>query len=278
MSDNAQQIAYWNEVAGPKWVRIQGGMEARLIGVEDLLLARARPQAGEHVLEIGCGTGTTTARLADAVGPSGHVTAVDVARPMLDVAQVRLAAQHNVTLTEADAAVTKFEGNFDLLTSRFGIMFFQNPVAAFRNLHQALRPGGRLVCVAWAPLADNQHWLVPLSLVTARLGAGKPRKPHAPGPLAFDDADYVTSILTEAGFADVTVRAEPVTLIGKSLDDEAQVAATMGPAGALLDEKAAEPAVRAELTAAFRTALPDYADKAARMRATVHIITARHRL
>ncbi len=274
MSDNARQIAYWNEVAGPKWVRIQGAMEARLAGVEDMLLERAKPRPGERVLEIGCGTGTTTARLADAVGSTGHVTAIDVSRPMLDVARIRLAAQRNVTLTEADAATARFEGTYDLLTSRFGIMFFEDPVAAFRNLHAALRPGARLVCVAWAPITDNPHWSVPLRLAIERLGPPKPRRPHAPGPLGFDDPAYVTALLTEAGFTAATVRAEPVTLIGKSLDDEAGVAATMGPAGALLDEKEVDAATRTELTAAFRAALPDYADKSARLRATVHLITA----
>ncbi len=274
MTDNARQIAYWNEVAGPKWVRIQGAMEARLSGIEDMLLARARPRPGERVLEIGCGTGTTTARLADAVGSSGHVTAVDVSRPMLDVARMALAAQRNVTLIEADAATARFEGVFDLLTSRFGIMFFEDPLAAFGNLYRALRPGARLVCVAWAPIADNLHWSVPLRLAIERLGPPKPRAPHAPGPLAFDDPAYVMQILGGAGFAEVAVRAEPVTLIGKSLDDEAQVATMMGPAGALLDEKQADAATRAELLVAFRAALPDYADRNARLRATVHLITA----
>ncbi|MDD2876701.1 MAG: methyltransferase domain-containing protein [Acidiphilium sp.] len=274
MSDNAKQIAYWNEVAGPKWVRIQGAMEARLAGIEDLLLERAVPRPGEQVLEIGCGTGTTTSRLADAVGQTGHVTAIDVSRPMLNAARIRLAAQRNVTLIEGDAAVFGFDRQFDLLTSRFGIMFFEDPVAAFTNLRRALKPGGRAICIAWAPIGDNPHWSVPLALATARLGAPKPRQPHAPGPLAFDDIPYVENILTQAGFSAITVHAEPVTLFGRSLDDEAQVAATMGPAGALLDEKAADAATRAELYDQFRATLSDYADSKARLRGTVHLITA----
>lgn len=275
MTDNSRQIAYWNEVAGPKWVRVQSAMESRLSAIEDLLIARAQPRPGDHILEIGCGTGTTTARLAEAIGPTGHIVAVDVAKPMLDLARIRLAAQRNATLTEADAATARFDRKFDLLTSRFGIMFFEDPVAAFTNLHSALKPGARLVCVAWAPIADNPHWSIPLGLAIDRLGPPKPRRPHAPGPLGFDDPAYVTNTLTAAGFTNVSVRAEPVTLVGRSLDEEATVAATMGPAGALLDEKEADPETRAELVAAFRAALPRYADPNARMRATIHLITAR---
>lgn len=276
MSGNARQIAYWNEVAGPKWVKIQGAMEARLRAVEDLLLERAAPALGECVLEIGCGTGTTTARLADLVGANGRVTAVDVAKPMLAAACGRLANRLNVELIEADAATMALEPSYDLVTSRFGVMFFEEPAAAFANLRAGLKPSGRLACVAWAPIARNPHWSVPLDVAVQRLGPPKPRRPHAPGPLAFDDSEYVAAILAEAGFTDIEVRAETVPLLGKSLDDEADVAAFMGPSGALLDEKQADPATRAELRAAFRAALSTYADSSARVQATIHLITARH--
>lgn len=272
---NEKQIAYWNEIAGPKWIRIQGAMEARLVGVEDRLLARAAPRAGERVLEIGCGTGSTTARLADLVDPAGQVIAVDVSRPMLGAAAARLEGRENVVLLEADAARATFPHRFDLIVSRFGVMFFEDPVAAFANLHAALAPGGRLVCAAWAPIADNAHWAVPLAIAIERLGPPKPRRPNAPGPLGFSDPGHVRAVLEQAGFGEVTVVAETVTLFGRSLDDEADIAATMGPAGALLDEKQVDAATRADLRAAFRAALPDYANANAEVPATIHMITAR---
>ena len=274
-NDNGRQIAYWNDIAGPKWIRVREAMEARLGAIETLLLDRASPRSGEAVLEIGCGTGTTTARLAELVGERGRVSAIDVSRPMLAAARARLAGRPNVTLIEADAAAADFGRSFDLIVSRFGVMFFENPVAAFAHLHAALRPRGRLCCVAWAPLDANPHWAIPLAIATGRLGAGKPRRAHAPGPLAFDDPAYVEDILRQAGFAAISVTAEPATILGRSLDDEAEVAAFMGPAGALLDEKAADAATRAELRAAFRAALPGYADPNACLRATVHVIAAR---
>ncbi len=273
---NERQIAYWNEVAGPKWIRVQAAMEARLIGVEDRLLERAAPRTGERVLEIGCGTGTTTARLAGLVGEGGHVTAVDVSRPMLEAARARLAGRAQVTLMEADAAFATFAAPFDLVTSRFGVMFFEDPAAAFANLRRALAPGGRLVCAAWAPIEDNPHWSVPLGIAIERLGPPKPRRPHAPGPLAFSDPAHVRAVLAAAGFADIAVEADGVELYGNTLDDEAEMAATMGPAGALIDEKQADPAARAALIAAFRDALPTYAGPDARLPATIHLITARN--
>lgn len=275
MSGNDRQIAYWNDIAGPKWIRVQEAMEARLAAIETLLIDRASPGRGETVLEIGCGTGATTARLAELVGERGHVTAADVSRPMLDAARVRLAGRTNVTLLEADAAAADFGRSFDLIASRFGVMFFEDPVGAFTHLHGTLKPGGRLCCIAWAPLGANPHWAIPLAIAIGRLGAGKPRAPQAPGPLAFDDPAYVEDILRRAGFASISVTAEPATILGRSLDDEAEVAAFMGPAGALLDEKSADAATRAELRAAFRAALPGYADPNACLRATVHVIAAR---
>ncbi|HQT60196.1 MULTISPECIES: class I SAM-dependent methyltransferase [unclassified Acidiphilium] len=273
---NERQIAYWNEVAGPKWIGLQAAMEARLTGVEDRLLELAAPRPGERVLEIGCGTGTTTARLAGLVGEGGHVTAVDVSRPMLEAAQARLGDLAQVTLLEADAAVATFAAPFDLMTSRFGIMFFEDSAAAFANLRRALVPGGRLVCAAWGAIEDNPHWSVPLGIAIERLGPPKPRRPHAPGPLAFSDRAHVCAVLAAAGFADVAVAPERVDLYGNSLDDEARMAATMGPAGALIDERQADPAMRGALVAAFRAALPGYAGPDARLAATIHLITARN--
>lgn len=279
VAGNEKQIAYWNEVAGPKWVGIGAAMEARLAAVEDLLLARAAPKPGEAVLEIGCGTGVTTARLAQAVGAAGHVVAIDVSRPMLAVARQRLEATPSVTLMEADASRAEFDRRFDLIASRFGVMFFGDPPAAFAHLRGTLAADGRLCCIAWAPVADNPHWSEPLRLATARLGPGKPREPGAPGPLAFDDPERVRRIFEAAGFAEVDIAAEQVTLIGRSRAEEAEIATRMGPAGALLDEKAVDDATRDAVRAEVHETIPRYADLrpdgTLHLPAVVHVITAR---
>src|SRR4051795_1532655 len=155
---NEAMQRYWNEVAGPRWVGRQAVQEARNVEMLEQLLAAAAVQPGERVLDIGVGTAITTIPYAQAVGPSGHVTGADIARPMLDAARRRVdeAGLKNVELILTDAQVHAFEpDSYDLLTSRLGVMFFADPVAAFRNLIRALRPGGRLVMAVWATIDEN---------------------------------------------------------------------------------------------------------------------------
>src|SRR5271170_5341449 len=143
---NTAQREYWNTVAGPRWVGLEGFVERRVGAVNDLLLTRSGVKAGERVLEIGCGTGAFTVPLAEAVGEHGAVLGADISTAMLGGARKRLAeaARQNVTLVEADAQTHKFDpGRFDLIASRFGVMFFADPAAAFTNLSAAARPGGR---------------------------------------------------------------------------------------------------------------------------------------
>lgn len=275
---NAAQITYWNDVAGPKWVRIGDEMDARFVRITEALIGAAGPAAGARVLDIGCGTGSTAWPLAEAVGPGGFVTGIDISAPMLGVARARGAGRANVEFLEADAQVFEFGARrFELLCSRFGVMFFGDPVAAFRNLRQAAAPGGRLCFACWAPLGDNPHWSIPFDIAAASLGAPAPRHPHAPGPMAFSDADYVAGILREAGFEEVMVSPTRLDIIGRSVAEEARIAGVLGPSGALLDEKQASAAVRAAMQTRFEAALSGFArpDGSVASPACVHIVTAR---
>ena len=270
---NEKQIAYWNDIAGPKWVKIGDAMDARFAAINALLLAHAAPRPGESVLDIGCGTGTTARPFAACVAPNGHVTGIDVSVPMLDVARERGGA---ITYLEADAQIHDFGGQkFDLLASRFGVMFFTDPIAAFTNLHAAMAPSGRLCFICWAPLADNPHWQIPFDIVRTRLGPPEPRHPHAPGPLAFSDASYVAYILAKSGFSQIAVTPTAVSVIGKSLEDEAQIACFLGPAGALLDEKQADPETRAATREDVAAAIAEFqTNDGMSLPATVHVVTA----
>ena len=255
---NTAQHQYWNTVAGPRWVGLGGFVERRVQVVNDLLLARSGVAAGENVLEIGCGTGATTVPLAQAVGPGGRVVGVDLSEPMLEGARKRVAASEraNITLLQADAQVHPFEPEqFDLITSRFGVMFFADPFAAFGNLLPAARKGGRLCFVCWAPLEDNKHWLIPYEVVLRHLGPPAPQPPRAPGPMAFSDPDYVRSILETAGFADIAIDRETPLISGSTPEEEAEHACIMGPSGRLIDEKKPDEAqretIRREMVEAF---------------------------
>lgn len=211
---NAEQQEYWNTVAGPRWVGLGGFVERRVRAVNDLLLARSAVSPGERVLEIGCGTGAATVPFAEAVGERGEVVGVDISEPMLAGARKRIAESgpRNISLLQADAQTHRFEPNsFDLITSRFGVMFFADPIAAFSNLLSAARPDGRLCFACWARLEDNRHWLIPYEVVLRHLGPPAPKPPHAPGPMAFADPDYVRSFLGAAGFEAIEIHREKET-------------------------------------------------------------------
>ena len=190
-------------------------------------------RSGERAIDVGCGTGATTLAIAERVGAPGAVLAIDISEPMLAVAHRRSAERGHaqVQFLRADAQTHPFApAAHDLLISRFGVMFFADPVAAFANLRSALRPGGRLAFVCWAALEDNPWFALPLAVGERRLGPPDPQPPRAPGPLAFSEPGYVEEILSAAGFADVAIDTAPTHLQGAaSAAAEADFACLVGP-------------------------------------------------
>ena len=279
MEANDAQRRYWNEVAGPRWVAGQGFRERRNQESLALLLDCLRLAGGERVLEIGCGTGALTLPLAQAVGERGRVVAVDISEPMLGVARQRVAESGlgNITLLLGDAQVFALErAAFDVATSRMGIMFFADPVAAFRNIGGALKPSGRLVFACWAPLEENQHWLISYEIALRHLGPPAPPPAHEPGPLAFGNPDYIRHVLATAGFAEITVERAHPTIIGGSPEEEARQALMMGPTARLLEEKkpseATRQAIAHEIEAAF---VAEASSGPIRLPATIFLAAAR---
>jgi SAM-dependent methyltransferase len=276
---NTAQHEYWNTVGGPRWVGLGGLVERRNLAFNDLMLERSAVAPGESVLEIGCGTGATTVPLAEAVGPRGRVVGVDISEPMLAGARQRLADSGlgNIALVQADAQVHRFEaGRFDLIASRFGVMFFADPVAAFSNLLPAARPGGRLCFVCWGPIEQNRHWMIPYEVALRHLGPPAPTPLHAPGPLAFSDRDYVRSILERAGFAEVVIDRETPDISGSTPEEEAEYACVMGPPARLIEEKKPDQAVRATIRQEMAEAFAAYARGGPMLLpSTVFLVTAR---
>jgi SAM-dependent methyltransferase len=197
---------------------------------------------------------------------------------MLAVARSRVAAQgiSNVTLVHGDAQAHRLAAqHFDLVISRFGVMFFADPVAAFTNLIGALRPGGRLCFVCWASLDENPYWKIPLDVVIARLGPPAPKPPHAPGPMAFSDVGYVRGILERAGFEQVAIKQESIALIGTNPGEEARYACIMGPSANLLEEREASDAMREVIAEEMATAFASFvSERGMLMPATIYVVTA----
>jgi SAM-dependent methyltransferase len=276
---NEAQRLYWNTIAGPRWVASPGFRERRNQESLALLLERLRLTGGENVLEIGCGTGAVTLPLAKAVGEHGRVVAVDISEPMLSAARQQVAGSgvHNVTLVPGDAQVFTFEqAAFDVATSRMGVMFFADPVAAFRNIATALKPGGRLVFACWAPLVENRHWLISYDVALRHLGPPAPSTDHVPGPLAFGDPEYIRGVLAAAGFADIEVERAHPTIICGSPEEEARQALTMGPTARLIEAKQPTDTIRQLIAGEIEAAFAAEASAGPiRLPATIFLVEAR---
>ncbi len=224
MTNVAEELrSYWND-RGPVWVEYRERLDGMLAPLGEAAVARLHPDPGEHVLDIGCGTGTTSLELARLVGASGHVIGVDVSAPMLDEARRRAAdaGLDNTSFVVADAGAHQFEPrHYDGAFSRMGIMFFAEPVAGFANLRRALRPGGRLSFVCWRSPSENSWVTEPGQAVAEVLGPPAPMDPDAPGPFSLASADRISSILTEAGLVDIDITPHDLPLsIGIGATDE----------------------------------------------------------
>jgi SAM-dependent methyltransferase len=236
---NADQIAYWNGPGGQRWASRQQAQDILLKPVADILIDRARPLAGERVIDVGCGSGATTIAFAQKVGPSGHVLGVDVSGPMLERARQSAPKDLSVEFALADATIYPFEpASFDLLASRFGVMFFADPAKSFANMHEALRPSGRLAFACWREPRENPWMMAPLQAVYKHVAKLPQQGPEDPGPFAFASEARVHRILGEAGFAGVAMEPCPLSLdiaIGGGLDAAVQSALGIGPASRALE-------------------------------------------
>lgn len=256
---NQDQVELWNEGSGRTWVEMQAVLDGILAPFASMVIDAGFPGEGGRVLDIGCGAGTTTFAMARRLGSRGHCAGVDISEPLLTAARARAAAEQiaNVSFVRADAQTHTFEpGGADAVISRFGVMFFDDPEAAFANLRRAVRTSAKLTFVAWRSPAENPFMTEARRAAEPLLPNMPVADPNAPGQFAFADGERVQRILERAGWSDIALRA---------VDTEGQVAekdllayvTKLGPVGAALREVQDE-ATRERVTDILRAAFQPY--------------------
>ncbi len=234
---NAEQSEAWNGATGVKWVRFQDRLDRMLAPFSDALLTAAAIKPGERVLDIGCGCGATTIEAAKFAGASGKTLGIDLSAPMTARARERATElKSSAQFAVADAFSHDFgKESFDLLISRFGVMFFDDPVGAFTNLRRALTPQGRMAFVCWRQLSDNEWITTPMRVARPLIPPVPPADPYAPGPGAFAEQERVTNILQKAGFKNVTHAPFDLKVrVGVNLDEALEQSLEIGPLARLI--------------------------------------------
>lgn len=275
---NADQIAYWNGPNGQRWTDRQAEQDVLLAPVSEALLDRAGVRAGERVIDVGCGCGSTSFTFASLVGPSGFVLGIDISGPMLARARKLAPKGAPVDFVQADATVYPFDPeNFDVLISRFGVMFFAEPSTSFANMRRALRPSGRLAFACWREPRENPWMMTPLQAVYQHVPKLPPPGPEDPGPFAFAAEERVHRILGEAGYKAVALERVDLSFdiaLGRGLDAAAQAALQIGPASRALDGH--PPEMRAAAAKSVKEMLAPYVrGETVPLPGSIWIVTAR---
>ncbi|MCY1128687.1 class I SAM-dependent methyltransferase [Frigidibacter sp. RF13] len=252
---NAGQAEFWNGEVGQRWLAREAELEAGNRAVTDFLLSETAASRPGRILEVGCGSGGLALQLADKA-PETNVTGADISVPLLERARARGAQRPNLAFLLADVQTARLPGPFDMVVSAFGMMFFDDPQAAFANIRGAMAPDGQMIFVTFGAPAGNPWFGIPRRIAVARMGEPPTDGGNAPGPLAFADGDRVVRLLRGAGWnrAEVETRSFDFHHPGGP-DAAAALAVVLGPAAYVLRamgaEEADRQAVRAAIAAEF---------------------------
>lgn len=268
---NAQQATYWNDGAGPTWAELQEPLDRQLEPLGRRAMAELDLGAGKRVLDIGCGAGATTLALSST---GAEIVGADISGTLLGVARRRAEGLAGVAFLQADAQTFAFEpASFNAVFSRFGVMFFADPAAAFANIRRAMKPGAKLAFVCWRTPAENPIMSLPMQAALPHIDAPPPPpEPGAPGPFAFADPARVNAILADAGFSGVTLTPHDEAIGPGDLETTLGLALRVGPLGGLLREN---PEKREAVVAAVRAALaPHVTPDGVKLGSATWIVTA----
>jgi len=280
---NAYQVADWNGQSGERWVANQARLDAMVEVFGQAAIEAAAPATNERVLDVGCGAGASSRALAARVGAGGQVLGVDISEPLIDRART-LARQDTPALFQvADASSAELpEGAFDILFSRFGVMFFDDPTAAFAHMRRALRPGGRVAFVCWRGAAENDWVRLPMGALMGIVPPSALPDPEAPGPFSFGDRERVARILTAAGFTDIAIAPFDASVpFGEgetrdaAIDDAVKMTLDVGPLSRALADQS--DGIRARASTAVRAAFASLpGERSVMIDGAAWIVTARN--
>ena len=266
---------FWKQDGGQKWVELIDTTERYLDVFNETLFKRSSIATGESVLDIGCGGGLTSIVLANRVGKTGRVVGVDISPDILAVAGKRGRAVNNLKFVEGDAATMQLEpGGFTLIYSRFGVMFFSEPIKAFSNLRNALKPSGRMVFLCWRTFDENPWMKEPAQAVFEIIPPpGPPPQPEAPGPFSLGKKERIEYLLNRSGFKSIAIEALDARLSMGNLSEVVNYFMRMGPAAAVIAD--ASDAQKAAARTVIREVLQRYeTDQGVMSNAAAWIVTA----
>ena len=236
---NDEQYEYWNKGIGQKWVKEDNSLNERFAILTKEFFSRANINKNEKVLDIGCGGGITSFEASKLVGKDGYVLGADISEILLDLAKKNYSNIENLEFKYCDVQNYKFKKNiFSKVISRFGVMFFENPIVAFRNIYNSIQDGGSLHFVCWTNVLENEFFTAAANIIIKHLNKEFPQVTRAPGPFAFSEKKYVKQILNASGFKNIKV--EKVYTSISTYDDskkDGELLFNIGLAGRLLAEE-----------------------------------------
>ena len=259
-AQNSEFVDFWNEVLVPKFIKYKHVLVDGLTHHSEAIFPSLPVKEGDRVLDVGCGFGDTAIKLAQRVGPNGQVVGLDCCEAFLDYGRKDVARQGiaNVSFMNADALLERFEPEYDFVFSRFGTMFFANPVAGLKNMRSALKPGGTMTHIVWRTPKDNPWLSMAKDVVLQFLPApGEDGRTCGPGPFSMANEEMVTKMMEIAGYQEIVLkRVDALVLVGRNLEDAINFQLALGPAGEVFREAGAEAEakideIKAALTAAI---------------------------
>ena len=247
--ENQEQGAHWNSSMGRAWVNNDRKMNAQLQIITNDLYKEIKIQKGSNVLDIGCGSGALLPFLSEKVGNSGLVHGVDISNPLLELAKKYHFAKENIAFLNADAQSYNFKSlNYDNVVSRFGVMFFADPMAAFKNIRSSMKNNGKLNFVCWSKLEDNDFFVMPLKIVLRYLNKPLPTPSKSPGPLSFSDPDHTEHILKSSGFKSVAIKTVKTKMINyDTIENQIQLFNKIGLAARIKKEASFDNLISAKI-------------------------------